>query len=250
MPDESRTRAARQKGLYRNQILQAAARVFAARGARDATVEEMLQEAQVSRRTFYRFFGNKDEVLSALYDVSCELLLDALRDALASTPDPMKSLEHVIDAYLAFNRSSGALLRVLEAEALRPGSPLERRRAELLDAVSQEITRRISETVGDRVDPLVMYGALAGIEGISYRMHTEGPISDERLSHARRAMLRILTSTVLPITDSAPQATGLPPRETYPTTDKEEMSQGRGERGACSLPRTPASRGPRGPLRG
>lgn len=191
----------RQKGplgrfFHRNQILQAAARVFARRGARDAAVEEMLQEAQVSRRTFYRFFRNKDEVLAALYDVSCALLLDALRGALASAPDPTAALERMVDAYLAFNRSSGALLRVLEAEALRPGSPLEARRAALLEATSLELSERVAQVPGHRVDPWVVYGALVALEGISYRMHAEGPITEERLARARRAMLQILTSTI------------------------------------------------------
>lgn len=182
--------------FQRNRILQAAARVFSRRGARDATVEDLLKEADVSRGTFYKFFRNQEEVLAALYEVSCDLLLGQVRRAFASAPDPIDKLERTVDIYLAFNRTSGALLRVLEGEALRPGSPLAARRIALLDAASRELSQLAAESFGEPADPLMVYGVLVALEGISYRMHAEGHATDEQLARARRAMLGLLTTTL------------------------------------------------------
>jgi AcrR family transcriptional regulator len=190
--------ATREKGplgrfFARNRILHAAARVFAKNGARGVTVEDLLQEAGVSRRTFYKFFRNQDEVLLALYEVSCDLLANAFRHAFASTSKPREKLERMVDAYLAFNRTSGALLRVLEGEALRSGSPLATRRAELLEAAAQELAQAGAD---HPVDPLMAYGVLVAMEAVSYRMHAEGRVTEEQLARARAVMLGLLSATL------------------------------------------------------
>jgi AcrR family transcriptional regulator len=176
--------------------------VFAKKGARETTVEDVLQEAAIARRTFYRLFKNKEEVLAALYDVSCEILLDAIRKAVASTSDPVAKLERSVDAYLGLQRGAGDLLRVLEAEALRPGSMLAARREAMLDAASGELAAHRTDLAGRSVDPLVMHGVLVALEGISYRMHTDGPPTEARLERARRVMLRIVTATLAGPNDS------------------------------------------------
>ena len=185
----------------KSRILSAASRVFADKGARQATVEDILQAADVSRRTFYRFFRNKDEVLAALYQVACGLVLDAIRTAAGTTPEPMKKLERCVDAFLAFNRTDGNLMRVLEAEALRPESLLEPLRAKLLDNLTDVVLDILGER---RPDPLVIRGALVALEGISHRVHSEGDITDARLGRARRAMVRVLVASLAEEGDPVP----------------------------------------------
>jgi AcrR family transcriptional regulator len=185
----------------KNRILAAAAGVFGAKGARQTTVEDLLEAADVSRRTFYRFFANKDEVLAALYQIACSLVVSALRAAASSTEKPLAKLERCVDAYLAFNRTDAALMRVLEGEALRPDSLLEPLRARLLE----ELGRIVGESVADRrPDPLVIRGVLLALEGVSQRVHAEGPITDARLARARKAMLRILVATLAKPGDRVP----------------------------------------------
>jgi AcrR family transcriptional regulator len=194
--------AARVAGYFsRNRILGGASRVFAEKGTRLATVEDILQAAGVSRRTFYLCFKNKDEVLAALYEVASGLVLEALRSAARSTPEPMKKLERCVDAYLAFNQSDGELMRVLEAEALRPDSLLEPMRARLLE----QLTELVSDILPRRrPDPLVVRGVLVALEAISHRVHAEGEVDGARLQRARRAMLRILLATLAGEGDEVP----------------------------------------------
>ncbi|MEO8552223.1 MAG: helix-turn-helix domain-containing protein, partial [Kofleriaceae bacterium] len=48
--------------VARNMIMFGATRVFATMGLREASVEDLLEAGQVSRRTFYRFFKSKEDV--------------------------------------------------------------------------------------------------------------------------------------------------------------------------------------------
>jgi AcrR family transcriptional regulator len=175
--------------------------VFGERGAHATTVEELLAAAEVSRRTFYQSFRNKEEVLAALYEIACGMVLDAMRQAVASTKKPLDKLERCVDAYLGFNRRDAALMRVLEAEAMRPDSLLEPLRAELLERLGAIL----EESLGDRrPDPLVIRGLLLALEGVSQRVHAEGAVTEERLERARRAMLRILIAPLAKAGDRVP----------------------------------------------
>jgi AcrR family transcriptional regulator len=177
---------------HRKRLLRAAKVLFGARGARAVSVEEILQAAEVSRRTFYRFFRSKDDVLAALYQGACRLIQGRLREAWASTPDPLLGLARGIDAYLAFNRTDGALMRVLEAEALRPDSPLAAQRAALIAALGDGIADLVERAQGERPDPLLVTGVLVALEGVSHRLHADGEIAGPALERARQVMHRIL----------------------------------------------------------
>jgi AcrR family transcriptional regulator len=51
----------------RGRILEAAGRVFAARSFRDASMDEIAQEAAVGKPTLYRYFPSKDELFVAVF---------------------------------------------------------------------------------------------------------------------------------------------------------------------------------------
>jgi AcrR family transcriptional regulator len=167
--------------------------VFAKKGAREATVEDLLEAAELSRRTFYLAFRNKEEVLAALYEIACKLVYSALKQAAESAAQPLHRLESCVDAFLAFNRTQPDLMRVLEGEALRADSLLGPLRAELLDRLGEVL----SKAAGGKRDPLVVRGVLVGLEAISQRIHAEGPPTEARIARARKAMLRILISSLL-----------------------------------------------------
>src|SRR5688572_29222127 len=103
-------------GTYfaRTKIIEGAAKVFADKGADDATVEDILRTSRISRRTFYRFFANKEEVLDALFEVALNLFVRAFQEAVAAPdpqpekpgarPRPLARIERLVDVYLGFSR--------------------------------------------------------------------------------------------------------------------------------------------------
>jgi AcrR family transcriptional regulator len=181
---------------HRRRILKAASELFASRGARQVTVEDILQSAEVARRTFYRFFRSKDDVLAALYEISSHLILTRIQEAWQSSPDIFEGLARGIDAYLTFNRTDGALMRVMEGEALRSDSPLAATRSLLIATLADQIAARVEQAQGQRPDPLLVTGVLVALEGVSHRLHSEGEMDAAAMERARQVMHRILLGTL------------------------------------------------------
>lgn len=134
------------EGSYVN-ILRGAAKTFATKGFDAVVIQDILDAAGVSPRTFYQFFANKGEVLHALYDLVNHIWTDALR---AGFENPQAKntdkIQHVAATIVGGYAVAGDLIRVLETEAQRPGSslhPLERermrRQVEWLGPVLEEI---------------------------------------------------------------------------------------------------------------
>ncbi len=77
-----------------------ALRLFEERGFAAVTVDEIAAEAQISPRTFYRYFPTKDDVLQVVTDRRSE----ALKRTLAARPGdepPWLSLRRALEAVLA-----------------------------------------------------------------------------------------------------------------------------------------------------
>src|SRR5262245_63348231 len=73
-------------------ILHAAIEVFSRQGFAATSVEDILKAAGVARRTFYKHFGNKEEVLAAIYELATAELLGAIRGDGATGRDPLDAV--------------------------------------------------------------------------------------------------------------------------------------------------------------
>jgi AcrR family transcriptional regulator len=72
----------RKKERTREQLLDAALRLFTQRGYEETTVDDIVDTVEVSPRTFFRYFQSKEDVLVAWVDE----FIDRVRDALATRP--------------------------------------------------------------------------------------------------------------------------------------------------------------------
>ncbi|NMO03698.1 TetR/AcrR family transcriptional regulator [Gordonia sp. TBRC 11910] len=70
----------------RNQIMSAAERVFAKYGVAKTTMDDIGREAGVSRPTVYRYFGDRDTLISALIEKRSRLLFTKARKFLLNQP--------------------------------------------------------------------------------------------------------------------------------------------------------------------
>ncbi|WIM92710.1 TetR/AcrR family transcriptional regulator [Actinoplanes oblitus] len=83
----------RRRAETRGRLLDAALRVFAAKGWGQARIEEICDAAGYTRGAFYSNFDSLDELFFALYDERADLIAAQVTDALA---DPGPDLHQVI----------------------------------------------------------------------------------------------------------------------------------------------------------
>lgn len=197
-PGAETPRRGRPPGSFsaRSQIVFGAAEAFGEKGYGDTSVEDILRAADVSRRTFYRFFRNKEQVFEALFEVASMIFLQSIRQAAAVAETPLAKVASCIDVYLRFPSSAGPIFRVLHLEATRPGSKVGPQRAAVIEALIGIFDQEVAVAQGRRVDPLVFRGLIAALESITLHVITDTTGSEADLLRARRAMLAILVSTL------------------------------------------------------
>jgi AcrR family transcriptional regulator len=87
MADEASLRERKKRGT-RARLIATAIDLFNERGFDAVTVQDIVSRADVSPRTFFRYFGSKEAVLFADMDD----LLEVMRDAIAGSPDDLPPL--------------------------------------------------------------------------------------------------------------------------------------------------------------
>ncbi|TDD31372.1 TetR/AcrR family transcriptional regulator [Nonomuraea terrae] len=112
----------------RAEILEAAARLFAARGFHGVPIEDIGAAVGVSGPALYRHFSGKDALLSEmLLDVSSRLRESAVT-VVTTSPGPEESLDALLAAHITFALEQPALITVHDREL---GNVPERERRQI-----------------------------------------------------------------------------------------------------------------------
>jgi AcrR family transcriptional regulator len=98
------TRREREKAQRREDILQAAREVFFERGIHHATVDEVAEQAEVSKGTVYLYFDTKETILAHLLLEGLEQLVGDLESAFAPNESiaALDRIQRIGAAYLKF----------------------------------------------------------------------------------------------------------------------------------------------------
>jgi len=210
MPPRSRKRASRTTSpvttqLARGSILAAAMRVFSRDGIDKTRVEDLLEAAHIARRTFYRYFSSKEDVLAALYEVATGELVRAIDEGQRDKTSPLANIHLGIDTYLDFHRNVHGLRELIEL-GLRSNSMLAPRRRWVRDELVRVLDVAVHELDGRRLDPLVFYALISALEGLSLQILDNGARPAE-LERARKAIHALVDHAL-----DVPSARPLPTR--------------------------------------
>jgi AcrR family transcriptional regulator len=179
-------------------ILQGAAIVFADKGFRASSVEDILVAANISRRTFYRLYKSKEEVASALYQIGTGRLLEGCKAAIREEKEPLRQIERCIDAHLENAGVFGRLVYVLGGEAQARESLLYEQRMETHRAL---VSALVEGSSARRVEPLVFQALIIALEGVVRVVLDTGDegrrVSSVALDRARRVMQRMVAATLV-----------------------------------------------------
>jgi len=157
------TRRAETTQESRRRLVAAATDLFAERGYRQTTFEDIATRSGVSRGSIPWHFGNKEGLLAAVV----EHVIEGLRtDASALGPG---TLDRALHAVVAFTRSpSTKLFITLIAEAVEPDSPMHRWYADLHKALRDQVRSVVEQVelpdgVGAEELSTILLGAIMGI---------------------------------------------------------------------------------------
>lgn len=165
--------------------------VFTSKGVEDTTVQDLLDAANVSRRTFYKYFKNKVEVLESIYEIAAGLLMSRFKVAKKQSASLSDFVVSCVELFFDYHANLGPLIRMMTEEALRAGSPLAPRRAALLEQMVRLVDDRYFEDEGVRLDPKVYYSLIWMMESASINILTNGNASRDVVDSYKAVMSAI-----------------------------------------------------------
>ncbi|MCY0948693.1 TetR family transcriptional regulator [Streptomyces sp. H27-S2] len=172
----------RKKRRTRDALLRAALLLFIAQGYEQTTVDEIADAVDVSQRTFFRYFANKEEAVFAVQDLVESHFVAELR-ARPATEGPLRAMRAAVLA--AWDTVEEALSDVVPVELyMRSYRLIEstpallavhlRRSTELEERISRLIAEREGLDVDGDPRPRVAVAAFSGVMRVTGRLWGQG----------------------------------------------------------------------------
>jgi AcrR family transcriptional regulator len=176
-------------------ILRAAIDVFSRHGFAATRVEDILEAANVARRTFYKHFSNKEDVLTAVYRLATSELTEAIRNAAGGDGYPLAAVSRAVDAYLDYHVANARLVAVLVQQAMRTDSPLFVYRQRFREDLVQLLDVAVRAATGERHDPFFYAALISAVEGTSLDL-LSGKCGPDEVARAKRVLHLILDRVI------------------------------------------------------
>ncbi len=161
-------------------MLASAAYVLAEDGYERMSVARVTNGARVSRRTFYDVFEDREDCFLAVFEDALERVSRCVIDAYQDMEgrDWCERVRDGLGALLIFFEEEPQLAKLLVVDALRAGSHVLQRRAEVLASVAGAIRDSGVKARGDleRLSPLTGEGVVGGVLGVIHtRLSAKDP---------------------------------------------------------------------------
>jgi AcrR family transcriptional regulator len=165
--------------LVRDAIFDAAMDLFASKGFNETTIEEIVEAAGVSPRSFYRYFPTKSEVLA--YDIIGHG--DVLVGAVEASPANIPALEVVrrtahAGIHYAMSRARTRLIMEISAQNMRARQAHRAARVEVEDRVSRAFAARIKYSGTYGVEPRLLTMLTLNIVDLALNAWFNGEVKD------------------------------------------------------------------------
>jgi AcrR family transcriptional regulator len=159
VPPASATLKARKQQVVRDALNAAATELFHARGFEAVTVEEIARAAGVSRRTFFRYYESKEDVMVERLDRHGEQLLVELAARPLNEP-PLLAIRNALVPAIEYSLREPDLIRdtirlLRETSALRRGVMEHRNRLE--ERIAALMVQRLGTTSHDNTPMLLAF---------------------------------------------------------------------------------------------
>jgi AcrR family transcriptional regulator len=152
--------------------------LFAHRGYRPTTMEDIAEAAGVTKPLVYQHFSSKRALYLELVDSIAGELMHAVSDAVAQADGPRQQVEMGFAAYFRLVISREAEFRLLYGRDHADDAELGRALRTVEDAIAAAIDPLIDAGLDDNHRRLLAYAVVGMAEGASRRFMAERPSLD------------------------------------------------------------------------
>jgi AcrR family transcriptional regulator len=165
-------------GQRRQQLFVVALRLFAQRGYRATTMDDIAEAAGVTKPLLYQHFSSKRALYLELVDSIARDLLEAIEQAVRQADGPRQQVELGFAAYFRLVVSHEAEFRLLYGRDTADDHELGRALRMVEDAIAEAIDPLIDAGLDDDHRRLLAYGIVGMAEGASRRFLEQRPRTD------------------------------------------------------------------------
>jgi TetR/AcrR family transcriptional regulator, regulator of mycofactocin system len=178
-PPGAEPRTGRPPAITAGVLAQVALELFAAKGFEATTIEDIAAGAGISRRTFFRYFASKNDVVWGDFDAE----LEGLRAGLAEVPPDRPMMAALREAVVEFNRVDDAAVEAhRQRMALILGVPVLQAHSTLRyaawRAVIAEFVARRCQVAPSEMLPQLVGAVCLGASVTAYEQWLARPGSD------------------------------------------------------------------------
>jgi AcrR family transcriptional regulator len=167
--------------VQRERLIAAMLKAAAELGYRQATVQDVIDRAGVSRPTFYEHFSNKEDCFLAAFDTTATRLRERIDAAAEKGGANWRArLRFSLEELLRFARSEPDAARALIVEARAASAEALLRRDGLLDYFAGCVDTLVSDHLPDTSSrsEITAAGVVGGIEALLYARLNKGDLED------------------------------------------------------------------------
>jgi AcrR family transcriptional regulator len=170
---------ARKQELVRNAIWDAAIDLFTGKGFDETTVDDIVAEAGVSRRSFFRYFSSKSDLLTERGTVSYEHLLTEAIQASHASYSVAEVLRHTVLEVAQKSAAEPRTRKILEISNRYPSARQALSRvADVHHAVAEAYARRFRINSKQDLTPDLLAGLTLSMIGTTIRVWFQNPNGD------------------------------------------------------------------------
>lgn len=183
----------------RTRILAGAGRAFGQLGYGACRVEDIIEEAAVSRGTFYKFFDSKEAVFDEIEQAFELSFVQSMEGVVTPEMAPWDQATAMLDGYLRWIAGWRDIARTLWTDPTRPrAQSVNEARANAFDVFIAVIGELATGGGIEDMNPLVSRGILGAISEIGLHVVELPRVGEDELREAREAILRIVVGTLQP----------------------------------------------------
>ncbi|OJX88456.1 MAG: TetR family transcriptional regulator [Paludibacter sp. 47-17] len=153
-------------------LIEVARELFAQKGKRNVTMNDIAEASKRGRRTLYTYFTNKEEIFRAVLNKELEYIVDQAKKAALENTDPDIRLRNLIITHLDAIKHVVDRNGSLSADFFRDIYEVERARRktdqqeiDLMRAVLVEgLEKKVFKTIDPELSSIIIFYAVKGLE--------------------------------------------------------------------------------------